>query len=177
MERNRFIYTVIGIIALLFFSCDSYNSRKKLIEELSSLYNNNLVEFKKIQEYFSSDSLSRFIEFRYQDHRIEITLGDNSLIIDSINQMKTDPDVFQILTFMQKERIRSIYGYGKEGGIKIFFKDNKFPCFNFWYRSDFYPEDEDVKQQIENIKDSRKKAWIYVLDKKGWYIKGVPCFS
>jgi len=82
--------------------------------------------------------------------------------------------VYQILTFMKKEKIRSIYGYGN-GQIDIFFEGYRLLCFNFIYRSDFNSDAEYVKREVENIKNTKTKNWIYILG-DGWYIRGVKCF-
>lgn len=175
-KRNKFVYTVILIVSVfIFFCCDSYHSRKKLATELSLMFNNNREEFDKIHDFFLGDSLSKGLIFRYQDEKIGIGIGNNSFTIDSITQMKDNPDICQILVFMKKEKIRTISGNGKEGWITLAFEDNKFPCFDFWYRSDFNPDDENVKQAVENIKNTKTKNWIHILG-DGWYIRGVKCF-
>jgi len=175
-KRSRFFYTTILFVCILiFFGCDSYHSRKKLATELSSLYNDNLSEFQTIQQYFMSDSLSKRFNFSYRDNKIEIDDGSNQIIIDSINQIKNNMDVYGILIFMKKNKIRIISSNAREGWITFAFKDHKFPCFNFWYRSDFNPDDEYVKQEVENIKNTKTKKWIYILG-GGWYIRGVKCF-
>jgi len=99
----------------------------------------------------------------------------NPIIIDSIVQMKNEIDIFKILIFMKEKGIRSIYGYGKGEGIKIILEGNRYPCFNFLYRPDFNPDDENVKLEIANISNTKTKNWIYILG-NGWYIRGVKCF-
>jgi len=174
-KRNKFIYTIISFVCIsIFFGCDTYQSRKKLITELSSLYNENRSEFDKIQKYFSSDTIAKFFTFGNKDNKIELKINKNILILDSIVQIKDSIEVYQILTFMKKEKIRTIYGYGN-GSADISFEGYRYPCFNFLYRSDFNPDDEYVKQEVENIKNTKTKNWIYILG-DGWYIRGVKCF-
>ena len=179
-RRSKLICAISSIVCIffIFYGCDSYHSRKKLIKELSSLYVESWTEFNKIQEYFLGDSLPKSLIFRYEDKKIDIGVGDSLRIIESIDQIKGNPTVYQILAFMKNKRISIISGNGKEGWITLAFEDyNHYsPCFNFWYRSDFNPEDEDVKREVENIKDTKTKNWTYILDKKGWYIRGVKCF-
>ena len=175
---SKFVYAILVIITIfiIFYSCgDSYHSRKKLVTELSLLYNENRTEFDKICDYFYSDSLSKRFAFRYQDGKIDIDDGHSYIKIDSIYQIKDNLDVYQILTFMEKERIRIISSNSKEGWITLSFEDFKYPCFNFWYKRNFDPNDPDVKEQIENIKNRKTKDWIYVLGDK-WFIHGVKCF-
>jgi len=76
---------------------------------------------------------------------------------------------------MKKEGIRVISGNPNEGWIAVAFEDFKYPCFNFRYKQNFEPNDEKIKQQIEDIKDLKTKNWIYVLGDK-WFIEGVKCF-
>jgi hypothetical protein len=157
------------------YGCDSYNERKKLVSELSLLFNENRTEFDKIHDYIYSDSLYKFFTLENRDYRIEVKIGDNLIKIDSIVQIKDNPDVYQILTFMREKGIRSIYGYGKDVGIKIAFEDFKYPCFEFLYEPDFNLNDERVQELIQNIENSKTKNWIYVLNDK-WFIHGLKCF-
>jgi len=182
VRKNKFIYVFIVFVSILIFSCcDSYQSRKKLAAELSLLFNENQTEFDLIEKYFVSDSLFKNLDFRYQDGKIGIGIGDNSIIVDSISNIKDNSIAYQILIFMYNNGIRTIYGNGcingKAGWIRFAFEDynRHSPCFNFGYRSDFNPEDENVKREIENIHNMKTTNWTYVLG-NGWYIRGVKCF-
>jgi hypothetical protein len=84
-----------------------------------------------------------------------------------------DTDAYSILKFMEKENIRDISS-NKEW-ITVTFEDFKNPCFSFWFRDDFNPSDDKVKEKIENFKNTKTKNWLYVLDDK-WFIKGEACF-
>ena len=117
---------------------------------------------------------AKFFTFGNNEDKIELTIDKNILILDSIVQIKDNIDVYQILTFMKKEKIRTIYGYGN-GRIDISFESHRFLCFHFIYRSDFKPNDEYVKREVENIKNTKTKNWTYILG-DGWYIRGVKCF-
>ena len=177
-QENSFTYIIVVIIAVFIFSgcdSDSYDARKKLVSELSSLFEENRIEFGRIHKCFFKDSLSKRFAFNYQNGKIDIDDGINSIKIDSVDQIKENLDVYQILIFMKKEKIRIISGNPHEGWITFAFEDFKYPCFNFWYRSDFNSEDEKVKRAIENIKDTKTKNWVYVLG-DGWHIRGVKCF-
>ena len=166
---------VAFLAALMIFSCcDSYYSRKKLISELSSLYNENQIEFEIVKKYFSSDTVAKFFTLENKEDKIELKIDKNILILDSIVQIKDNNDIYRILTFMKKEKIQTIYGYGN-GRISISFEGHRLLCFNFIYRPDFNPDDEYVKQEVENIKNTKTKKWIYILG-GGWYIRGVKCF-
>ena len=189
MERNsKFINIIVLIVCVLsFWGCDSYHSRAKVIAELSSLYSENIEEFNNIHDFFLGDSLAKSLvvgyennEFRSEDNKIMINIANNPIIIDSIKQMKDNSDIYQILTFMERKKIRQISSNGKEGWISIRTKYQNnislnLTCYNFWYRSDFNPDDEYIKQEVENIKNTQTKNWIYILG-NGWYIKGVKCF-
>jgi hypothetical protein len=174
--KNKLVCIIIIITSVfIFYSCDSYTARKKLIFELSSLFNENRTEFNKICDYIYNDSLSKRFVFNYRDGKIDIDNGYSFIKIDSIYQIKDNLDIYQILTFMKKEKISIISGNPSEGWITFAFEDVKYPCFSFWHRQNFDSEDEKVKKRIKNIKDSKTKNWIYILG-GGWIIQGETCF-
>lgn len=168
MLKLGFILTV-----LLLGSCDTVKKREKLVSEVQNHFQENRDMYKLLQDYFSISGSYYGFAFNYKDDKITLKQGENSIKIDSIKQMITDTTVYNILVFMKKENIRDISG-NKEW-IKITLEESKIPCFSFWFRDDFNPSDDKVKEKIENFKNKKTKNWLYVLDDK-WFIKGEACF-
>lgn len=164
----------IVISCLVFISsCNSLNRRSKLVADLSSHFQDNYTTYEKLREYFSDDKSYLGFSFDYLDDRIKLKQGGATVKLDSISQIKGDQVVTDILLFMKEERIRDISGNSE--WIKVTFEVNKFPCFSFWFKADFNPENESTIKMINNFENKKGEDWIYVLKDK-WYLQGEVCF-
>jgi hypothetical protein len=168
MLKVCFILTI-----LLIGSCDTVKKREKLVSEIQNHFQENREMYKLLQDYFPALGSYYGFAFNYKDDKITLKQGGNPIKIDSISQVMNDTDAYSILKFMEKENIRDISS-NKEW-ITVTFEDFKYPCFSFWFRDDFNPSDDKVKEKIENFKNTKTKNWLYVLDDK-WFIKGEACF-
>lgn len=175
MKKNRYksIIAFCILALLLNVSCNTVNKREKLGSEMKSHFQENQEMYNFLKEYlFKTDSYYGFT-FNYKNDRITLKQGGIPLEIDSINQVVNNKDVYDILMFMKEENIRDVSS-NKEW-ITITFEDFKYPCFSFWFRTDFDPKDENTIQKINNFKNKESKNWIFILKDK-WYIKGEACF-
>lgn len=167
----RIIFVLCYLV--MFFSCDTIGKREELVDELSRQFHENFEEFEYVRDYLSKENSYFGFTFDYKDNRIKLKQGKNSVKFDSISQIKTDTVVYKILLFMKEGGIRDISG--NKDWIKVTYEEQKYPCFSFWYRADFNPEDDKTKIKINNFKNRKSKNWIFVLN-DNWFIKGEPCF-
>ncbi|MCD4741651.1 MAG: hypothetical protein K8R67_04075 [Desulfobacteraceae bacterium] len=174
--NNRNNMTNIGLavsIFILMVSCDTSSKRTKLVDELSKHFQENYIDFETTKKYLSEEKSYFGFAFDYKDNKVKLKQGENSIKLDSISQIKGDTTVYNILIFMKEEGIRDISG-NKEW-IKVTYEEQKYPCFSFWFRADFNPEDKKTAQKIINFHDNKSKNWIFILKDK-WFIKGETCF-
>lgn len=167
----KIVIVLLSIVTLV--SCDTVKKRTKLTEQLSKQFQKSNTDFEMVRNYLSDDKSYFGFSFEYKDNKIKLKKGKNTLKLDSISEIRRDTVVYNILSFMQKEGIRDISG--NREWIKVTYDEQKYPCFSFWFRQDFNPNDEKIRKRIENFDIANSKNWIFVLNDK-WYIKGEACF-
>lgn len=153
-------------------ACDTVKKREILAYEIQSHFQVNREMYKLLQNYFTSQGSYYGFAFNYKDDKITLKQAGNSIKIDSISQVMNDTVAYSILKFMEKENLRDISS--NKQWITVKFEEFKYPCFSLWYRVDFNPSDDNVKERIKNFKNKKTKNWLFILGDK-WYIKGEAC--
>jgi hypothetical protein len=167
--------------------CDNEYWRNELVKTMVKDFSDNKSMYYFIKDYFtqSEDSVAS-IEYDFSSGEINIRKiqkkeGINWPYkiksydeIDTLAFVKNKDAVIKILEFLKSNEIMGVSGTREL--VYINHKEPSFvPCFSFWYRKNFNPNDEDIRHKISNFSNVNTTNWIFLLG-DGWYIQGEKCF-